>query len=85
MRIKAVVATLDMVGGGRERRRWFHVTRGADELPELWCMMARGRFAEWVNEESVHSLAATGKGGSIRMVAPEGWEEPASGVTSRFN
>ena len=70
-RIKAAIH-LDMVGGGRETKAIFHVTRGPASLPSFVYDVAEA-FGRFVNEESA-ALAMNGTA-KYPLNAPEGGKE----------
>jgi len=70
-RIKAVVH-MDMVGGGKETKAIFHVTRGPMSLPSFVYDVGEA-FAEFVNRES-DMYASTGQA-LYPFVYPEGGKE----------
>jgi aminopeptidase YwaD len=80
-RIKFVIH-MDMVGGGRETKAVFHVTRGPLSLPSFVQDVAWA-FAEFVNEQS-YRFAATGSA-EYPLVAPEGGKEPLGAEYSPYS
>ena len=70
-RIKAAIH-MDMVGGGRETKAIFHVTRGPMSLPSFVYDVGEA-FGDFVNRES-DQFATTGKA-LYPLVAPEGSKE----------
>jgi hypothetical protein len=79
-RIKAVVH-MDMVGGGRDTRAVFHVTRGPWSLPSFVHDVAWA-FADWANEET-YRYAATGVA-DYPLAAPEGERDPLRAEYSAY-
>jgi aminopeptidase YwaD len=71
-RIKAAIH-LDMVGGGRETKAVFHVTRGPASLPSFVNDVAAA-IAGFVNDQTME-FAATGAA-AYPLNAPEGGKEP---------
>ena len=70
-RIKAAIH-MDMVGGGRETKAIFHVTRGPMSLPSFVYDVGEA-FGDFVNRES-DQFASTGKA-AYPLVSPEGSKE----------
>ncbi len=70
-RIKAVIH-MDMVGGGRETKAIFHVTRGPMSLPSFVYDVGEA-FGDFVNRES-DQFASTGNA-PYPFVSPEGGKE----------
>jgi aminopeptidase YwaD len=80
-RIKAAIH-MDMVGGGRETKAIFHVTRGPMSLPSFVYDVGEA-FGDFVNRES-DQFATTGKA-LYPLVAPEGSKEALQANLSDYS